>query len=63
VIFAELALEYGWTFDQIANMTFDQLYLARTHGKAPKTGIRLGTGEQALINTEQVRRNWRRYIG
>lgn len=61
-IFADLAREYGWTFAEIANMTFDQIYLACTQGKTPKAGIPIRPG-MAHEDAERISRNWRRHVG
>jgi len=52
-----LAEHYGWTFDVIDNMTFDQIESASTGGKREK-GIPVRSLEEAL----EITRNWRRYL-
>lgn len=58
-MFADLAREYGWTFREIADMSFDQLYLACSGGKAPRGGVAVSSDEDVA----KVNRNWRKYLG
>lgn len=55
---AQLAEHYGWTFDAIDTMTFDQIESAWTGGKKSK-GIPVRSKEEAM----EINRNWRRHLG
>lgn len=53
-----LAEDFGWTFDVIDDMSFEQINSAVTRGKPP-TGIPVNSVEEAREITE----NWRKYVG
>jgi len=55
---AQLAEHYGWTFEAIDTMTFDQIESAWTGGKRRK-GIPVRSNEEM----QEISRNWRRYLG
>jgi hypothetical protein len=55
---AHLAERYGWSFDIIDGMTFDQIESAWTGGKRSK-GIPVRSMDEAMA----VNRNWKRYLG
>lgn len=57
-----LAQTYGWTFEQIDNMTFEQISSAAREGK-PNRGIKAGSLEEALKIQRDMRANWRHYYG
>lgn len=55
---ARLAEDFGWTFDQIDDMSFEQIASALSRGEQSK-GIAISSAEEALEITE----NWREYVG
>lgn len=55
---AELAERYGWTFDVIDGMSFEQLESAVLGGKRSK-----GIPVESNADAEQVARDWRKYVG
>lgn len=55
---ANLAELYGWSFDTIDNMSFEQIGSACTQGKKSK-GIAIHDHKQL----EEINKNWRAYYG
>jgi hypothetical protein len=49
-------LKYGWTFDQIADMSLDQILIAWNEGKSEK-GIPIAS-EDDVWAMRQDRRRW-----
>jgi hypothetical protein len=55
---ARLAEDFGWTFDVIDDMSFEQIRSAITRGE-PDRGIPVSSVEEA----REVAANWRTYLG
>jgi hypothetical protein len=54
---AKLALTYGWTFDSIDGMSFDQIASALRHGKRKK-GVPVSSDD----DVRALARQWRRFL-
>ena len=56
---AELAEQYGWSFDVIDNMSFEQIVDARCGGKPESDGVPFESVEQF----HEIQQNRRKYLG
>ncbi len=55
---AQLAELYGWTFEVIDGMSFEQIGSALRGGRPPK-GLAVHSAEQVM----DIARNWRKHLG
>ena len=55
---AHLAEKYGWSFETIDNMSFEQITSALTDGKKQE-----GIPVKSVEDVEKINRNWRKLVG
>jgi hypothetical protein len=55
---ARLAEDFGWSFDTIDDMSFEQINSAITRGEKSQ-----GIPIESISDMDDINRNWRTYVG
>ncbi len=55
---AHLAEKYGWSFEQIDDMSFEQISSALDDGKKPK-----GIIVKSADDVKEINKHWRKMVG
>ena len=53
-----MAEKYGWTFDEIDDMSFEQISSALDDGKRPK-----GIAVKSADDVKEINKYWRKMVG